>query len=100
MRTTITNSGGELKQPHKNVGRAIIIAIGLCLGLYLLVAFAVGDIGAKAWVLVVAFVLDAVILGALLYVKAKSDPVVLYASVAGIALVFAGEKWFMHTKRD
>lgn len=39
--TTITNSGGEIKEPHKNVGRAIIIAIIICLLLYLLVAFAV-----------------------------------------------------------
>ena len=40
--TTITNSGGELKNPHKNVGRAIIISIALCLVLYMLVTLAVG----------------------------------------------------------
>lgn len=40
--TTITNSGGEIKEPHKNIGRSIIISIGLCSILYLLVAFAVG----------------------------------------------------------
>ncbi|MEQ8854889.1 MULTISPECIES: APC family permease [Gimesia] len=40
--TTITNSGGELKNPHKNVGRAIIISIVLCLILYMLVTLAVG----------------------------------------------------------
>ena len=40
--TTITNSGGEIVEPHKNVGRAIIISIGICVALYLLVAFAVG----------------------------------------------------------
>ncbi|MGD2140719.1 MAG: APC family permease [Burkholderiales bacterium] len=39
--TTITNSGGEIVDPHRNVGRAIVIAIGLCLVLYLLVALAV-----------------------------------------------------------
>ncbi|QDT31968.1 APC family permease [Thalassoglobus polymorphus] len=39
--TTITNSGGELKDPHKNVSRAIIISISICVALYLLVAFAV-----------------------------------------------------------
>lgn len=42
--TTITNSGGEIKDPHKNVGRAIVISIGICVVLYLLVAFAVGSI--------------------------------------------------------
>lgn len=40
--TTITNSGGEIVNPHKNVGRAIIISIFLCLILYMLVTFAVG----------------------------------------------------------
>jgi amino acid transporter len=32
--TTITNSGSELKDPHKNVGRAIIISIALCVVIY------------------------------------------------------------------
>ncbi len=40
--TTITNSGGEVVDPHKNVGRAIIISLGICVVIYMLVAFAVG----------------------------------------------------------
>jgi amino acid transporter len=40
--TTITNSGGEIVDPHRNVGRAIVIAIGICVAIYLLVALAVG----------------------------------------------------------
>ena len=40
--TTITNSGGEIVDPHRNVGRAIVIALAICLVLYLLVTFAVG----------------------------------------------------------
>ena len=40
--TTITNSGGELKQPEKNVGRAIVISISICVVLYVFVAVAVG----------------------------------------------------------
>ena len=40
--TTITNSGEEIKQPHINVGRAIIISIAICVLVYLLVALAVG----------------------------------------------------------
>lgn len=39
--TTITNSGEEIKDPHKNVGRAIILAIIICLVVYLAVAIAV-----------------------------------------------------------
>jgi len=40
--TTITNSGGEVKDPTKNVGRAIIISLGICVIVYMAVAFAVG----------------------------------------------------------
>jgi amino acid transporter len=41
--TTITNSGGEIVSPKKNVGRAIIISLGICTLIYLLVAFAVSS---------------------------------------------------------
>ncbi|MEO8683645.1 MAG: APC family permease [Devosia sp.] len=41
--TTITNSGGEITDPHRNVGRAIMISIALCVVVYLLVAFGVGS---------------------------------------------------------
>ncbi|MAL79537.1 APC family permease [Sneathiella sp.] len=39
--TTITNSGSEIVDPHKNVGRAIIISILICIVIYVLVALAV-----------------------------------------------------------
>ncbi|NQV41789.1 MAG: APC family permease [Candidatus Marinimicrobia bacterium] len=41
--TTITNSGSELKDPHRNVGRAIMISIALCVVIYTLVGFAVAS---------------------------------------------------------
>ena len=41
--TTITNSGSEVKNPHKNVGRAIVISIACCVLLYTLVGFAVSS---------------------------------------------------------
>ena len=40
--TTITNSGSEIKNPHRNVARAIVISIALCSFLYVLVTLAVG----------------------------------------------------------
>ena len=40
--TTITNSGAEIVEPHRNVGRTIMISIAICVVIYLLVAFAVG----------------------------------------------------------
>lgn len=39
--TTITNTGGEIEDPHRNVGRAIVISIAVVTGVYLAVALAV-----------------------------------------------------------
>ena len=39
--TTITNSGDEIEEPTKNVGRSIILSLLICTGLYLLVTLAV-----------------------------------------------------------
>jgi len=41
--TTITNSGAEIVDPHRNVGRAIMISIVICTAVYMLVALAVGS---------------------------------------------------------
>lgn len=41
--TTITNSGSEVKNPKRNVGRAIIISIAFCVVIYTLVGFAVAS---------------------------------------------------------
>ena len=41
--TTITNSGDEVKDPSKNVGRAIMISLAICTVVYLLVCLAVGS---------------------------------------------------------
>jgi amino acid transporter len=39
--TTITNSGDEVVDPKRNVGRAIMISLAICLVIYLLVSLAV-----------------------------------------------------------
>jgi len=41
--TTITNSGDEVENPEKNVGRAIIASLAICVVVYLMVCFAVGS---------------------------------------------------------
>lgn len=41
--TTITNSGSEITNPHRNVGRAIIIALSICVFVYFIVALAVSS---------------------------------------------------------
>ncbi len=41
--TTITNSGSEIVNPHRNVGRAIIWSIVICVIVYVFVALAVGS---------------------------------------------------------
>lgn len=217
--TTITNSGGELKEANRNVGRAIILSISICVTLYVFVALAVGanlsieeivrakdyslaeasrpafgqygvwftvgfaiiatvsgviasvfavsrmlamltsmqlvphrhfnlpgniqrhtlvytvviamlltvffdlsriaslgavfyivmdicihwgvfkhlsdDVHAKAWVLITAIILDIVVLGAFLWVKAQSDTLVVWISLIGLGMVFVAEKWFL-----
>lgn len=217
--TTITNSGGELKNAKKNVGRAIILSISICVVLYVFVAFAVGanlsieeivkakdyslaeasrpafgqygawftiafailatvsgiiasvfavsrmlamltsmqlvphrhfnlpgnlqkhtliytiviamlltiffdlsriasigavfyivmdifihwgvfkylrdDVGAKAWVLIAAIILDIIVLSAFLWAKAQTDILIVWISLIGLVLVFGAEKWFL-----
>ncbi|CAM4275472.1 APC family permease [Gillisia hiemivivida] len=39
--TTITNSGGEIVDPHKNVSKTIIISLSICAVVYLLVSWGV-----------------------------------------------------------
>ncbi len=41
--TTITNSASEVKDPHRNVGRAIVISIAACVVIYTLVGLAVAS---------------------------------------------------------
>ena len=41
--TTITNTGDEITEPKKNVGRAIIVSLAICLVVYLAVCFAVAS---------------------------------------------------------
>jgi len=41
--TTITNSGSEVIDPRRNVGRAIVISIAACVVIYTLVGFAVAS---------------------------------------------------------
>lgn len=217
--TTITNSGAEVKNPHRNIGRAIIISIGLCVVLYTMVALATGanltieeivqardyalaeaarpafgkagvwftvgfaivatisgiiasvfavsrmlamlsemelvphrhfgmpgdiqkhtlvytivlailltiffdlsriaslgaifyilmdiaihwgvfrhlreDVEAKSWVLFTAMALDAIVLAALIVVKAREDMLVIYASAIGLIVIFLGERFFI-----
>ncbi len=58
------------------------------------------DVGANPVVLLTAIVLDVVVLGAFLVVKAQSDPLVLYVSLAGLLLIFAGERLFLGWRED
>ncbi len=39
--TTITNQGGDIENPHQNVGRSIIISIGICTVIYVTLALSV-----------------------------------------------------------
>ncbi len=39
--TTITNQGGDIKNPHKNIGRSIIISVIVCTIIYVILALSV-----------------------------------------------------------
>ena len=53
------------------------------------------ELAPRAWVLVTALVLDAAILGGLIWMKATGDPLVLVISAVGFALIFGGSWWFL-----
>ena len=53
------------------------------------------DVGARSWVLLTALALDAIVLGAFLYLKLKTDPFVIAVSLGGMGLIFAAEWWFI-----
>jgi hypothetical protein len=50
--------------------------------------------------LITALVLDVVVLSAFLLVKAKSDPLILVVSLAGMAIIFASEVVFLKWKSE
>jgi amino acid transporter len=53
------------------------------------------DVEAKAWIVLTALGLDALVLVAFLWVKLRMDPVVVGISLGGLVLVFVAEKWFL-----
>ncbi|HSM40612.1 MAG TPA: amino acid permease, partial [Afifellaceae bacterium] len=56
------------------------------------------EISANAAVLVTAIVLDVVVLVALLIIKASTDILVIYASLAGMLIIFIGERLFLRAQ--
>ncbi|MCA9448092.1 MAG: amino acid permease, partial [Candidatus Omnitrophica bacterium] len=58
------------------------------------------EIGANPVILITALVLDVVVLSAFLLVKAKSDPLILVVSLAGMAIIFASEVVFLKWKSE
>lgn len=53
------------------------------------------DVQASVAILVAAIVLDVVVLGAFLVIKAQSDPLVIWAALIGMLLIFGGEYGFI-----
>jgi hypothetical protein len=53
------------------------------------------EIVASGIILIMAIAFDLLVLIALLIIKAQSDVLVIYAAIAGIALVFGGERLFL-----
>jgi len=57
-------------------------------------------IDVKPAIVVTAIVLDVIVLGAFLWVKASADALILYVSAAGIAVIVIGERLFMWSHTD
>lgn len=53
------------------------------------------QINANAFILISAIIFDVIVLGAFLMVKARTDMMVIYAAIIGMALIFAGERFFL-----
>lgn len=58
------------------------------------------EVAANPAILITAIVLDLVVLAAFLIVKIKSDPLVLYVSLAGLVLIFGGERLFLAWREE
>jgi amino acid transporter len=58
------------------------------------------EVKANGVILISALLLDLIVLIAFLWIKATTDIFVIIISVIGIILVFAGEKWFLHWKKN
>ena len=58
------------------------------------------ELNAKAWVLLTALVLDAVVLGAFLYLKLTSDSLVVGVGLGSMALIFGPEAIFIARKNS
>lgn len=54
------------------------------------------EINANGFILISAIIFDVIVLGAFLMVKAKTDMMVIYAAIIGMALIFIGERIFLH----
>ncbi|MBL4619482.1 MAG: amino acid permease, partial [Marinicaulis sp.] len=57
------------------------------------------DVGARAWILITAIVLDFIVLGAFLVLKANTDPAIIVIAGGAIALIFAFEKFYLGRNR-
>lgn len=53
------------------------------------------EVGARGSILLSAIFLDAVVLGAFMYSKAQSDPLVLVTSAIGLVAIFGSEWWYL-----
>ncbi len=58
------------------------------------------EVKANAAILITAIALDVVVLGAFLWIKAQSDMLVIWASLVGLVIIFAGERLFLRYKSE
>jgi hypothetical protein len=58
------------------------------------------DVNANPVIVTTALVIDGVVLAAFLWIKASSDLLVVWLSLALMIMIFAGEKWFLKRRKE
>mgnify|MGYP003638758686 FL=1 len=57
------------------------------------------DVGARAWVLVTAIILDALALLAFLVIKGGADPTIVGIAIVSIIVIFTFERFYLTQRR-
>jgi hypothetical protein len=58
------------------------------------------EVDTRSWVVLVAFVLDAIVLATFTAMRLRSDPLIVGVGVLTTAVLFASSWWFLHNTED
>ena len=85
------------------VGATVLLGTGAGIAFFMVISNRTRDprlVAHVAGIVVLAIVLDVVVLGAFLWIKASSDALILVVAAVGIAAIVGGELWLMRSHTD